>query len=89
LHARLWVHWAPGIPHALFGAELDEQLGRNAPRECGVIFRRHSGAMRSIELGISRFPDVQLHICGLVLTQHPGMTAMDCFASLAKTVLAV
>jgi hypothetical protein len=24
--------------------------------------RRHSGAMRSIEPGISRFPDVQLHI---------------------------
>jgi hypothetical protein len=23
---------------------------------------RHSGAMRSIEPGISRFPDVQLHI---------------------------
>jgi hypothetical protein len=24
--------------------------------------RRHSGAMRSIEPGISRFPDVRLHI---------------------------
>jgi hypothetical protein len=21
LHARLWVHWAPGIPHALCWAE--------------------------------------------------------------------
>jgi len=30
--------------------------------------------MRSIEPGISRFPDVQLHICGLVLAHHPGMT---------------
>src|SRR5258706_15167247 len=30
--------------------------------------------MRSIEPGISRFPDVQLHIWGLVLTHHPGMT---------------
>jgi hypothetical protein len=30
----------------------------------GARFRahRHSGAMRSIEPGISRFPDVQLHI---------------------------
>ena len=30
--------------------------------------------MRSIEPGISRFPDAQLRICGLVLTHHPGMT---------------
>src|SRR4030081_4161052 len=36
---------------------------------------RHSGAMRSIEPGISRFPDVQLHIRGLVLAHHPGMTS--------------
>src|SRR5450756_346324 len=36
---------------------------------------RHSGAMRSIEPGISRFPDAQLRIWGLVLTHHPGMTA--------------
>ena len=28
-----------------------------------------------IEPGISRFPDAQLRICGLVLTHHPGMTA--------------
>src|ERR1700742_2725303 len=26
------------------------------------------------EPGISRFPDAQLRICGLVLTHHPGMT---------------
>jgi hypothetical protein len=31
--------------------------------------------MRSIEPGISRFPDVQLYIWGLVPTHHPGMTA--------------
>jgi len=31
------------------------------------LAHRHSGAMRSIEPGISRFP-------GLVLTPHPGMT---------------
>jgi len=28
----------------------------------GKSNQRHSGAMRSIEPGISRFPDVQLHI---------------------------
>src|SRR5260370_22698004 len=52
-----------------------QELGRIAPRGRGrmlvVIARsaatkqsrsRHSGAMRSIEPGISRFPDVQLHI---------------------------
>jgi hypothetical protein len=32
---------------------------------------RHSGAMRSIEPGISRFPDAQLRICGLVLRTIP------------------
>jgi hypothetical protein len=29
-----------------------------------ALLLRHSGAMRSIEPGISRFPDVQLHIWG-------------------------
>jgi hypothetical protein len=31
----------------------------------------HSGAMRSIEPGISRFPDAQLRIWGLVLRTIP------------------
>src|SRR5689334_7300076 len=30
--------------------------------------------MRSIEPGISRFPDAQLRIRGLMLAHHPGMT---------------
>jgi hypothetical protein len=30
--------------------------------------------MQSIEPGISRFPDAQLRIGGLVLAHHPGMT---------------
>jgi hypothetical protein len=30
--------------------------------------------MRSIEPGISIFPDAQLRICGLVLAHHPEMT---------------
>jgi hypothetical protein len=34
-HARLRVHRAPGIPHALYGAEIHSRLGRIAPRECG------------------------------------------------------
>src|SRR6188472_1676690 len=57
-------------------------------RRAGSMIRpffpsRHSGAMRSIELRsalaplrISRFPDLQLHIRGLVLTHHPGMTSL-------------
>src|SRR6476469_1032500 len=32
--------------------------------------------MRSIEPGISRFPDAQLRILGLVLMHHPGMTGI-------------
>src|SRR5216683_2715777 len=35
LHARLRVHWAPGIPHALvfLGRRIHAQLGRIAPRD--------------------------------------------------------
>jgi hypothetical protein len=35
------------------------------------LVHRHSGAMRSIEPGISKFPDAQLRICGLVLRTIP------------------
>src|SRR5258705_9502217 len=56
----------------------------------------HSGAMPTgprkarpddrlrIEPGIQGFPDVRLHICGLVLTHHPGMTASDLFAAVRR-----
>jgi len=37
LPARLRVHWAPGIPHALFGRKINAKLGRIAPRECGGV----------------------------------------------------
>jgi hypothetical protein len=37
LHARLRVHWAPGIPHALLGRKIHAPLGRIAPRECGGV----------------------------------------------------
>src|SRR4051794_35628827 len=46
---------------------------RHSIRARGDQSIRHSGAMRSIEPGISRFPDAQLHIRGLVLTRHPRM----------------
>src|SRR5258705_2731168 len=39
-HARLWVHWAPGIPCALcFSGRtvFCKKLGRLAPRERGVV----------------------------------------------------
>src|SRR6266446_1061173 len=38
LHARLRVHWAPGIPCALcfLWANVLQKLGQIAPRECGV-----------------------------------------------------
>src|SRR5258708_24437308 len=37
-HARLRVHWAPGIPCALcfLGERFLQNLGRLAPRECGL-----------------------------------------------------
>src|ERR1700681_2309521 len=44
LHARLRVHWAPGIPHALCRAELNAKPGRIAPRERGIVSQRHCEA---------------------------------------------
>jgi hypothetical protein len=44
------------------------------PTDFLLISHGHSGAMQRIEPGISRFPDVQRHICGLVLAHQPGMT---------------
>jgi hypothetical protein len=35
------------------------------------MFSRHSGAPRSGEPGIQGFPDVESHICGLVLRTIP------------------
>src|SRR5882724_4276614 len=32
MHTRLRVQRAPGVPHALFGREINAQLGRIAPR---------------------------------------------------------
>src|SRR5712664_4810013 len=32
LHTRPRVHWASGIPHALFGREIQQRLGRMARR---------------------------------------------------------
>ena len=45
--------------------------------------------MRGIEPGISRFPDAQLRIWGLVLTHHPGMTAKTYGLKIAAPVVAL
>src|SRR6266481_6564391 len=67
VHTRLRVQRAPGIPHALLGGG-DLMHDSGAPRReiANACLRgpsqsrlRHSGAMRSIEPGISRFPDAQ------------------------------
>src|SRR5712664_1020692 len=34
VHTRPRVHWAPGIPHALFGRKIRARPGRIAPRGC-------------------------------------------------------
>src|SRR5260370_5354457 len=42
-HARLRVHWAPGIPCALCFLRAEgfyAQLGRIAPRDRGVVFEK-------------------------------------------------
>jgi hypothetical protein len=56
LPTRLRVHWAPGIPHALFwkgGTFLTKPRAKTRGEIADA--RRHSGAMQSIEPGISRF----------------------------------
>src|SRR5258708_21085443 len=42
-HARLRVHLAPGIPHALvfLGRMVHAKLGRITPRDCKPVSRRH------------------------------------------------
>ena len=37
LHARLWVHWAPGIPHALWGGR-DIQSSGDSRRENADVY---------------------------------------------------
>jgi hypothetical protein len=49
--------------------EIVNKLMRYRPKR--NLSRRHSGAMRSIEPGISRFPDAQLRICDMVLRAIP------------------
>jgi hypothetical protein len=68
LHARLRVHWAPGIPHALFfqGRKIPANLGRSRRENAEACFDviaseakqsilRHSGMVRRTRPGISRF----------------------------------
>ena len=52
-----------GLAVKQYGAILGMQKRRSKRRGAGTAnTTRHSGAMQSIEPGISRFPDVQLHI---------------------------
>jgi hypothetical protein len=46
----------PSSVHSMEWSVQDSVAGRSH------LHQRHSGAMQSIEPGISRFPDVQLHI---------------------------
>jgi hypothetical protein len=42
--------------------------------------------MRSIEPGISNFPDAHLRICGVVLAHHPGSTARQSLIALTAAL---
>jgi hypothetical protein len=86
----LRAHWAPGIPHALFGRKFLAQLGRIAPRECEAAF----------DAVIARSKRRPFYACcasfaGRESAEAPEReggsnplflcVAMDCFASLAMT----
>src|SRR5450755_1321751 len=70
-HARLWVRWAPGIPHALCWAEV--KCATRAFRAA----RMWSHILPSFR-GDAKHRTRNLEIPGLVLTHHPGMTASAC-----------
>src|SRR5258707_15418474 len=57
-HARLWVHWAPGIPCALCLSRREQflqNLGRIAPRDRGGISSRlFENQIRKIERSCRR-----------------------------------
>jgi hypothetical protein len=46
-HARLRVRRAPGIPHALYRAEVHAQLGRIRVAGCGCVCTRYSSSLRT------------------------------------------
>jgi hypothetical protein len=70
LHTRPRVHWAPGIPHALFGRKINAQLGRIAPRDREAVFGIGVPSLRA-----KRSNPYLLSL----------RSKMDCFASLAMT----
>jgi hypothetical protein len=47
VHTRPRVHWASGVPHALYGREINAQLGRTAPRDREVASNRYKCATLS------------------------------------------
>jgi hypothetical protein len=60
-HARLRVHWAPGIPHAILGRKVLCTTRALAPRESGVVFDEDERATLSAvivrESGRSSIPE--------------------------------
>jgi hypothetical protein len=71
---RLRVHWAPGIPHALWGGRFIQRLGRVAPRGPYACFEvceataqiaaPNLGCFRSLSSGAGslRFPVVAMTV---------------------------
>jgi hypothetical protein len=49
------VHWASGIPHALFGRKINASLGRIAPRDRGLIAAQSSSSNASYIIQMSVF----------------------------------
>jgi hypothetical protein len=69
---RLSSNRRPDYLKAFCDHLINWELRRRAVRHGPEL--RHSGAMRSIEPGISRFSDAQLRI-GFAASRRPGMTA--------------
>jgi hypothetical protein len=72
------VQRAPGIPHALCFQGENANLGRIAPRDREGMFSRHCEPSEAIH-SFFMWRDGLLPLCG----------EMNCFASLAMTLLAI
>jgi len=71
VHTRPRVHWASGIPHALFGRKIHQRLGRMARRGRERMFGR---------------PRLDVIASAAKQSISPRKGRMDCFAALAMTV---
>ena len=79
LHARLRVHWVPGIPHALIWADDLQDSGEIASRECGSVFCRHCERSEAIQLSLRSSGEMDC-FASLAMTDLRQFTASEAYS---------